>query len=153
KDFSSRRAPRKKTALHVGSGEEAAEREDERPVAHPQPGYGWTRADSGDSPADPEERSPAKRSRIELGRMLVERFARPGFRHDARNQVIGDEGHHHRAAQHEQQSHVAPQQEIQHDLGPHHGGEREPETEERARSKDEGKGAAAHANAATTRAV
>src|SRR5579862_483597 len=85
--------------------------------------------------------------------MRAEFPAGPGFLPEARGEAIGEERDHDRSGQHEQQAHVTPLEERQHDFRLHHRREREAEAENGAGEQHEDVAARAHANLATRCAV
>src|SRR5262249_32718374 len=105
------------------------------------------------TPTHAEDRGAAERARRHLRRMLLEFGREPRFRDEPRREVIRERRDDDGAAEHEEESHVLPQQEPANDLGLDHGGDREPQTEERARDDDRRQRRRLHASRATRCAV
>src|SRR5262249_12074383 len=146
------RASREAT-LHVRAGHQPHERDRERPVAHAEPRDRRTGTNPAEAPAHAEQCRAADRALRHLGRMHAESVTQERLLHHARREVVGDERDHDRAAEHQQQAHVVPEEEREHHLGLHHGRKREAEAEERPGSEHERERARPHAKARTRRAV
>src|SRR5438105_243891 len=144
---------RKEPALHVGAGDHARERNPDGPVADAQAGDRRAGTNAAQSPSDAEDGGASQRAAIEGRGVLREALRSPWFREQAWCEMVSQEGHHDRAAQHQQQAHVAAQQESEHHFGLHHRGQREAEAEQGAGCEHEREGAGVHASTRTRCAV